>query len=102
MSSVHALFSATMSNGFPDPFGDDVTEEVKALVIAGELTDLIIAMDAQINAVTVPQWYQSHRISRIYTVLLELRLRLEDRTAQEKAAALLRYMRRKYRDQIAD
>jgi len=73
---------------------------MKALIAAGELNDLTIALDAQISSVHVPEWYQSHRISRIYGVLLELQVNVADRTAQNKIASLLTHMKKKYQDRL--
>lgn len=89
-----------MALGFPDPFSEAVVEEVKALIAAGEVNDLTIALDAQINSVHVPEWYQTHRISRIYAVLLELQVKVPDRTAQNKIASLLMHMKKKYLDRL--
>ncbi len=89
-----------MAEGFPDPFSEAVVEEVKGLIAAGDVHNLTIALDAQINSVHVPEWYQSHRISRIYGVLLELQLHISDRSAQQKVTALMKHMREKYEDRL--
>lgn len=89
-----------MITGFPDPFSEAVLDEVKALIAAGEVHDLTIALDAQINSVHVPEWYQSQRISRIYGVLLELQVRMEKGSAQHKIAALLKHLKNKYASQL--
>lgn len=89
-----------MAVDFPDPFSDAVVDEVKALIAAGEVSDLTMALDAQISSVHVPEWYQSHRISRIYGVLLELQVNVQDRTAQNKVNSLLTHMKKKYQDRL--
>lgn len=91
-----------MSSHFPDPFSDAVVEEVKALIIAGELHDLSVALDAQISSVHIPEWLQAHRISRIYGVLMELQANTQDRTIKNKITALLTHMEKKYQGRLVN
>lgn len=89
-----------MISGFPDPFSDAVVDEVKSLIAVGDVQELTVALDAQISSVFIPEWYQAHRISRIYGVLLELQLKAEDRSAQQKIISLIKHMKSKYEDRL--
>lgn len=85
---------------FPEPFGDSIVQEIRKLLEQGEVHDLTLALDAQINAQTIPEWYRRSSISRIYCALYELQLSTGDRAIKEKVSALLTHMRKKYKDHI--
>ena len=90
-----------MSLTFPDPFSDAVVNEIVAILEKGEINDLTVALDAQINSQVIPEWYRTNSISRIYVILYNLRLTLLERNSQEQVSALLLYMKEKYSEQIA-
>lgn len=89
-----------MAITFPDPFSDSIVEQVLKVIEDGEAHDLTIALDAQINSQMIPEWYQTNAISRIYSVLLDLRTKSKDRVAQEKVNAMLKHMKKKYKGRI--
>jgi hypothetical protein len=89
-----------MSLTFPDPFSHAVVNEIADLLRQGEINDLTVVLDAQINSQVIPEWYRTNSISRIYVILHNLRLTLQERNSQEKVNALLLYMKEKCSEQI--
>lgn len=52
--SIFGVIELSMAATFPEPFNDSVVEQVMKVIQEGEIHDLTIALDAQINSQLIP------------------------------------------------